>query len=191
MPVARRDVNLARIAAREHHDPMLDILIRLGELIGLGFPVTIIANGHCIEGHVAPPEVWARLSDDVLDSALDKWKKESSYDWTPEEWDEVLAACKGAFTGYLERRKQRSEREREEWEDVGSQELETLIKLGGELPREVAQKVAQMGGARPAVTLTNAVIETPAGTRYKVDTIRVVTANVSAWWIGRSEGSDN
>jgi hypothetical protein len=189
MPIARRDVNLARIASREPNDPMLDLVIRWGEVAGIsfGFPLTLLVGDHLIEGHVAPSEEWARLSDEVLDKALADAKQTGAAGWTPDQWDEVIQELKElSFESLIRRRRERNEREMEKWEDVGSPELEDLIKRGGELSRELAEKMAQKRGEHPAFTLKDAVIETTTGQRIQVGTIRVVTAHVAAWWIGRT-----
>jgi hypothetical protein len=168
---------------------MLDVLIRWGELPSgsFGFPVTLLVGDRLIEGHIAPPEEWAELSDDVLDAALEKAKDDGQWGWTPEQWDQVKQDLESVtFKRLLARRRERDERDLQEMEEMGNPELEELISRGGELSRELAQKLAQRAGPRPAFTLSDAVIETSSGATTKIGTIRVVTTHVSAWWIGRS-----
>jgi hypothetical protein len=147
--------------------------------------VTLLVDGRFIEGNLAPSEAWAELADEALDEALEEAARTGAGGWTREDWEGIKEDWSDiTFKAYVAQRRERDTRERETWEDIGSPGREEAMKRGGELSREVSDKLTRKGAPRPAFTLTNAVIETGSGQRVEVGTIRVVTSHVAAWWIG-------
>jgi hypothetical protein len=185
MPIARRDLDLALIASRQPDDSMLDRLIRLADLPGvrIGLPVTLLVGGRFIEGNLGSSEECAELADEAVNAAFDQGEKAGTVGWTPDQWDVARKAFeKVDFKTMVARRRERDERDREEWEDTGSAWMDEVVARRGEL----SQKHIRRAASRPAFTLVNAVVETATGQRVEVGTIRVVTTHVAAWWIGRT-----
>lgn len=187
MSLSRSERDLAAVAASTTQDGIFEALTRFADAqLSIGLPVRLIVSGHSISGVLAADEAFATELERVLDVVLREAQEASAEHAQVAEAFREHFAEERFFSGQVAERRAREDRLRSALREALGERTPSYLELIAELPDDVARDFIERR-YHATITLRDAVIRAPDGGESFVPFIRVKTADISAWWLQRTE----